>query len=395
MGIGKIFCKFLHRLAAGCSIFIITMAEPIVQIDIFQLSIPLHQPFVISLGPQYDADNVFVRITTATGRVGWGECSPYMSINGESMETCATVGRYLAQALAGMDATNIAACTAAMNRVITRNESIKSAFDMALYDIAAQAVQLPLYQFLGGTTQRAIATDMTVGLGTPEKMAAEAAIYQQQGFPSIKVKLGTTTEADVARIAAIRKAIGPEHPLRIDANQGWDVPTAIATLQALGAYNIEHCEEPIARWNFLELPEVRRHSPIKIMADESCFDQHDARNLARLQAVDYFNIKLGKSGGIFNALQIIDVATENNIGLQVGCFMESRLGITALVHLALCSQRIVHYDLDTPLLLKEDPVAGGIVFGANGSVTITDTPGMGATILPEYLQRATCWSFQQ
>lgn len=368
------------------------MNTRIAQIDIFQLSIPLHQPFVISLGPQYDADNVFIRITTQNGLVGWGECSPYMSINGESMETCAIVGRYLAQALAGKDATDIAGCTHAMNRVITRNESIKSAFDMALYDIAAQAANLPLYRFLGGNEKRTIATDMTVGLGSPEKMAAEAAAYRQQGFPSIKVKLGTTTEADVERIAAIRQAIGPHHPLRIDANQGWDVPTAIATLQALGTYNIEHCEEPIAKWNFLDLAEVRRQSPIKIMADESCFNQHDARNLARLQAVDYFNIKLGKSGGIYNALQIIAVAAENNIGLQVGCFMESRLGITALVHLALSSNRIVHYDLDTPLLLKEDPVAGGMVFGPNGTVTIDDTPGIGAALLPEYQQRAVCWS---
>ncbi|MFN4285056.1 MAG: mandelate racemase/muconate lactonizing enzyme family protein [Lacibacter sp.] len=368
------------------------MNTRIAQIDIFQLSIPLHQPFVISLGPQYDAANVFIRITTQNGLVGWGECSPYMSINGESMETCAIVGRYLAQALAGKDATDIAGCTHAMNRVITRNESIKSAFDMALYDIAAQAANLPLYRFLGGTAKRTIATDMTVGLGSAEKMAAEAATYRQQGFPSIKVKLGTTTEADVERIAAIRQAIGPHHPLRIDANQGWDVPTAIATLQALGAYNIEHCEEPIAKWNFLDLPEVRRQSPIKIMADESCFDPHDARNLARLQAVDYFNIKLGKSGGIYNALEIIDVATENNIGLQVGCFMETRLGITALVHLALSSNRIVHYDLDTPLLLKEDPVAGGMVFGPNGTVTIDDTPGIGAGLLPKYQQRAVCWS---
>jgi L-Ala-D/L-Glu epimerase len=355
-------------------------------IEIYKLSIPLKQPFVISLGPQYEADNIIVAMKTNDGTTGWGECSPYMSINGESMDTCFMVGQYLAKALKRKDALDIEACTKTMNGIITRNENIKSAFDMALYDIAAQHAKQPLYQFLGGKKNKVISTDMTVGLGSPEKMAQEALEYKQAGFPSIKVKLGTTTEADVERIKAIRAAIGNEHPLRIDANQGWSTETAITTLQALGSYHIEHCEEPIAKWNFMELPHVRKQSPIKIMADESCFDQHDAANLARINAVDYFNIKLGKSGGIYNALQIVETAKASNIHLQVGCFMESRLAITALVHFAYCSDLIVHYDLDTPLLLKEDPVVGGMVFKENGIVEIDDAPGIGARIDERFLE---------
>ncbi len=363
------------------------MPAIISSIELYKLSIPLKQPFIISLGPQYDADNVIVVIKTKEGITGWGECSPYMSINGESMDTCFIVGQYLAKALKGKDATDIEACTRAMDAVITRNENIKSAFDMALYDIAAQDAGLPLYQFLGGTKNKIISTDMTVGLGSPDKMAKEALEYKEAGFPSIKVKLGTTTEADVARIEAIRTAIGDAHPLRIDANQGWSVATAIATLQAISKYNIEHCEEPIARWNFMELPQVRAQSPIKIMADESCFDHHDAANLARIHAVDYFNIKLGKSGGILNALKIVETARAHHIKLQVGCFMESRLAITALVHFAYSSDLIVHYDLDTPLLLKEDPVVGGMVFKENGVVEIDESVGIGAKIDEGYLKK--------
>lgn len=363
------------------------MPQLISSVEIYKLSIPLKQPFVISLGPQYDADNIIVVMKTKEGLTGWGECSPYMSINGESMDTCFIVGQYLAKALKGKDALDIEACTKAMDAIITRNENIKSTFDMALYDIAAQHAQQPLYQFLGGKKNKVISTDMTVGLGSPEKMAKEALEYKEAGFPSIKVKLGTTTEYDVARIKAIRTVIGNEHPLRIDANQGWTVETAIATLQGLGSYNIEHCEEPIARWNFMELPHVRKNSPIKIMADESCFDHHDAMNLARINAVDYFNIKLGKSGGIFNALKIIETAKANAIKLQVGCFMESRLAITALVHFAYSSDLIVHYDLDTPLLLKEDPVVGGMVFKENGIVEIDEAAGIGAKIEEGYLEK--------
>ena len=359
------------------------------QIEIYKLCIPLKQPFVISLGAQYDADNILIIIRTNEGIKGYGECSPYMSINGESMDTCFIVGQYLAAALKGKDPLQIEACVTAMDRIITRNESIKSAFDMALYDIAAQHANQPLYQFLGGSKNKIIATDMTVGLGTPEKMAIEAMQYKTEGFPSIKVKLGTTTAEDVARIKAIREAIGHELPLRIDANQGWDVDTAIATLNALKDFGIEHCEEPIAKWNYMELPLVRKNSPIKIMSDESCFNEHDAKRLAQINACDYFNIKLGKSGGIFHALKMIEVAKANDIKLQVGCFMESRLAITALVHFAYCSDLIIHYDLDTPLMLKEDPVIGGLQYMKGGIVEIDETvPGIGAIIHPAFLAKA-------
>lgn len=364
------------------------MTMQIVRIELYKVQIPLVQPFVISLGPQYEAQNVFVRIIAEGGLEGWGECSPNLHINGESMDTCYFVGQYLARVLRGMDALDIAACTRAMNGVITRNESIKSAFDMALYDLAACHAQMPLFRFLGGSRNKPIATDMTVGLGNPSKMAAEALDYKKAGFPTIKVKLGTNITNDVARIKAIREAIGMDLPLRVDANQGWDVPVAIATLQALEPFDIEHCEEPIPKWKFMDLSAVRKATRIKIMADESCFDQHDAERLARLKAVDYFNIKLGKSGGIYNAVQILKIAEEYNIKLQVGCFMESRLAITALVHFSYLSDLIVHFDLDAPLFLKEDPIEGGMVFKENGVVEIDDSPGLGARLKPDYCEKA-------
>ena len=354
-------------------------------VEIYQLRIPLTEPFVISLGPQYDADNILVVIRTDAGIRGFGECAPYMSINGESMDTCYIVGQYLAKTLKGMNSLNIAECIEAMDKIIYANNSIKSAFDMALYDIAAQDAGVPLYKFLGGKKNKIIFTDMTVGLGEVDAMAASALKFKQQGFPAIKVKLGESTEKDVARIKAIRDAVGYDIPLRIDANQGWDVPTAVATLNALAAFDIEHCEEPIARWNFMALPELRKQSPIKIMSDETCCDHHDAERLASIKACDYFNIKLGKSGGIFNALKIIEVAKKNNIKLQVGSFMESRLATTAFVHFAYASDLIVHFDFDTPLMLSQDPVMGGMKYEANGVITIDDSSGLGAKMDNAYL----------
>src|SRR6478735_4589798 len=115
------------------------MKETIIEsIELYKLFIPLKEPFVISLGPINEVQNVVVVIRTNGGFVGYGECSPYMTINGESVDTCFIVGQYFAKVLKGKNALDIADCCTAMNKTIYANYSIKSAFDIALHDIAAQ-----------------------------------------------------------------------------------------------------------------------------------------------------------------------------------------------------------------------------------------------------------------
>lgn len=357
-------------------------------IAIHKLEIPLKEPFVISLGPITHVQNIIVVIETDEGFRGFGECSPYMTINGESMDTCFIVGQYLARALIGKNPLAHEANMEIMDRVIYGNSSIKSAFDIALFDIAAQAADTPLYQYLGGKKNKVLQTDMTISIGSVEKMKRDAIKFQQQGFPFIKVKLGTILEEDVARIKAIREGIGNEIPLRIDANQGWpDADYAIRVLKALESYNIEHCEEPIPRWQFMDLAKISSATSIPIMADESCGDHHDAERLIRLGNCSMFNIKLGKSSGFVKALKIIQLAEKADIHLQIGGFMESRLGMTAAAHLAYTHDLIQHCDFDTPLMFTEDPVKDGIQYKANGVIEVPDLPGLGASINEKFLQQ--------
>jgi L-alanine-DL-glutamate epimerase-like enolase superfamily enzyme len=359
----------------------------ITQVELYKLFVPLKEPFVISLGPIPNAENVVVILRTNIGITGFGECSPFMSINGESMDTCFVVGQYFARLCKGKNALDIKQRIEAMDRLIYGNHSIKSAFDMALYDIASQNAGLPLYQFLGGNNAKTIITDYTVSIGEPAQMAADAVKIKNEGYPAIKIKLGRNGATDVERIKAIRNAVGDDIPLRIDANQGWSVPEAIETLNALSKFGIQHCEEPIPRWAFMHLPEVKKKSPIPIMSDESCGDDHDAERLINLQACDYLNIKLGKSGGIFKALKMVALAEKAGMHLQVGAFMESRLAMTAFAHFSLCSPMIEHFDFDTCLMFSDDPVTGGIIYERNGVVKITETPGLGASIGDEWLNR--------
>ena len=364
-----------------------SVSTTIQSISLYASKIKLKEPFIISLGSLTHAENVIVIIKTNEGITGIGECSPFMTINGENMETGMVVGKYLAAILKDKNALDIEGCHKAMNTVIYANSSIKSAFDMALYDIAAQYAGLPLYAFLGGSNNKILITDYTVSFSNADKMAADAATIKANGFQVVKVKLGGTKEDDIERIQKIRAAIGNELPIRIDANQGWNTNDAIEILKALQPYNIQHCEEPIPRWNFMELPIIKKQSPIKIMADESCCDEHDAQRLLDIGACDYFNLKLGKSSGIFAAEKIIRIAEENNINIQIGGFLESRLAFTAAAHVALSSDMIVHCDFDTPMMFEEDPVIGGIGYGNKGEVRVPEVKGLGATFDETYLSK--------
>ena len=359
----------------------------ITQIELYKLFIPLKKPFVISLGTINNAENIIAVIRTNRGITGFGECSPFMTINGESQETCFIVGQYLASQLKGKDPLDIEECMKVMDKTIYGNSSIKSAFDIALHDIAAQYSRMPLYQLLRGKKNKKLMSDYTVSIGSPETMAADALKIKNEGFPVIKVKLGGSEEDDVKRIKAIRKAIGNKIPIRIDANQGWSVHTAINVLTSLKKYNIQYCEEPIPRWDFMNLRKVRKKSSIPIMADESCCDEHDAARLIRLDSCDMFNIKLGKSSGIFKARKIIALAEKENMKMQVGGFMESKIAMTANAHLALSSKNILHCDFDTPLMFAEDPVSGGIIYGDKGVIDVPDTIGLGAWVEDNLLQK--------
>jgi len=358
-------------------------------IEIYKLFIELNEPFVISLGAQNDVQNIIVIIRTKDGCAGYGECSPYMSINGESIDTCFIVGQYFAKVLKGRNASDIGVCIEIMDKTIYGNSSIKSAFDIALHDIAAQHSGVPIYKFLGGENNKVLQTDYTVSIGDPLKMKVDAVKIREKGFPAIKVKVGESKEKDVESIKAIREGIGNEHPLRIDANQGWKTAdNAIEVLKALAQYNIEYCEEPILRSRFMELNKVSQASPIAIMADESCGDDYDAERLIHLHACKMFNIKLGKSSGFYKGLKIAKLGAEAGMFMQVGGFMESRLGMTASAHLALANEYIHHCDFDTPLMFTEDPVIGGIKYLDNGVIDVPDTPGLGAVIDEKYLKNA-------
>lgn len=356
----------------------------ITRIEIYKADIPFHEPFKIAIMEILSAQSIFVKIFTNKDIYGMGEANSYWGITGETQSINLAAAADLAKLLIGKDPLNIEERNGEMNKYLVHNSTIRSAFDIALYDIAGKAAGLPLYALLGGG-KRSFWTDNTIGLGEPETVAKKAVDYMKKGFQAIKVKLGTTKELDVARIKSIRKAIGETLPIRIDANQGWDYHTAVSTLTALEPFGIEYCEQPIAHWDYENLRRIRQKTLIAIMADESLFDHHDAYKLAVGGCCDYFNIKLAKSGGINNALKINSIAEGAGIKCMVGCMTETRLGLSAAAHLVSARPNIKYADLDGYLFMKEDPIIGGVQYNI-GEITITDSPGHGADVDPAFLK---------
>jgi L-alanine-DL-glutamate epimerase-like enolase superfamily enzyme len=343
-------------------------------------------PFTIATGTMEHAQNVFIRVHTDAGFYGVGECSAFPMIVGETQDTCLIMAREFAKLWKGKDALHIEERLQQLHDFTAGNTTIKSAFDMALYDIAAKNAGLPLYRFLGGE-RRAVETDITIGIATPEVMAERAVEFKEAGAHILKVKLGKGAVEDIARVKHIRKAVGGDMKIRIDANQGWSFDAAVYALQSMGDYNIEFCEQPMRTWYDDRLHELMQLSPIKIMGDESVYNHHDARRLINTRSCDYINIKFSKSGGIFEATQIHDVAAEKGIACMMGGMLESRIALSAMLHFVYTSPNIKFYDMDTCMLgHKVDPCIGGVTYDGY-LLNINEVIGIGADADDGYLER--------
>lgn len=358
-------------------------------IEIYRLSIPM-EPFVIATGTMDYAQNTYIRIHSNDGLTGVGECSAFPMIVGETQDTCISLAQDFAKLWKGKDALNIAERMAELNEYIAGNSTIKSAFDMALYDLNAKHAELPLYKYLGGTP-REIITDITIGIDTPEIMAQHALSFKDNGAGVLKIKLGKDPHEDIARIRAIRQNVGFDIPIRIDANQGWSFEQALVALQGLEAYKIQFCEQPMRTYNDHLLPQLRSSTIIPLMADESVYNHYDAERMCRTESIDYINIKFSKSSGILEGLKIQEVAAEYGVHCMIGGMLESRLAMTAKVHFAYAATNVKFYDLDTFMIGHlVDPVRGGAKL--NGyHISLTEDYGIGADIRPDFLEKCERW----
>ena len=327
-------------------------------VEVIPIRLPLREPFVISYGTYPDVLSTLVRIRTRDGAEGWGEGTADPNVTGETWGgVTETLHRDLAPALLGRDARDREAAMHALDARVEGAPTAKAAIDIALHDLVARSLGIPLWQLLGGRAREALQISRVISMAEPAAMAESAMRHVAAGFRTVKAKVGDAANPrlDAERVAAIRAAIGPDIAIKVDVNQGWRSPgVAIGAIRAMAASLPAYVEQPVLWWDLEGLAEVRRQTGVIIMVDEGCHGPRDMLRVASLRAADLVNIKLMKTGGILNALKLNAIAETAGIAAQIGTMVESSIASAAGLHAALAMANVKTVEMGGPLMLAED-----------------------------------------
>jgi L-alanine-DL-glutamate epimerase-like enolase superfamily enzyme len=341
-------------------------------------SLGLTRPYTIAFDTTDSVENVVVRIEAEDGRVGLGAASPAPHVTGESVEACAKALAPEACAwLIGRDVRTLPALCRELATKAPEAPAARAALDMALYDLLAQRLSVPLVEMLGRAHDR-LPTSITIGIKGVAETLAEAEEYVGRGFRILKVKTGQSLEEDVARLRRLREKYAPTTiRIRADANQGYTPEQTMRFFREVEGLGLEFLEQPIPAGKVPALRAFPAAIRDKIAADESLLSDRDAWSLAQApRAAGIFNIKLMKCGGIAPAMRIAAVAEMSGIDLMWGCMDESVISIAAALHAAFASPATRYLDLDGSLDLARDVAQGGFVI-EEGVMRTTDAPGLG------------------
>ncbi|QGN47806.1 dipeptide epimerase [Micromonospora sp. WMMC415] len=349
-----------------------------------RLSAPLHTPFVTALRRTTTVDTLVAEVVDADGRRGVGEAPQVWQVTGASTagsEAC--VREVLGPLLTGRDPDDLVARCTEVGRAVAGNEAAKSAVDVALHDLAARRLGVPLVRLLGGTALR-VPTDVTLAAGDAVDLAAAARARRSEGFDVLKLKVGTDAAGDLDRVRAVRSAVGARVRIRLDANQGWTPRDAVRVIRGIedAGLDVELVEQPVPRWDLDGLAWVSERVSTPILADEAVFGVRDLVEVIRRRAADLVNVKLAKCGGLHVARTLLDLAVAHGMGTVVGSMMETQVGIGAAASLVAAYGTTAVPDLDAAWWLAWSPVRGGPRY-EGASVVLADAPGLGIDALAE------------
>ena len=365
------------------------------QVRVVLADIPVKRPHTMSFTTLQAVNFAFVRIETRGGLVGWGEaaCLGGPTWSEESAESVqVVVERYIAPWLVGGDAAAIEPLRREMARRVQGNPFARAAVEMALWDLNGRALDVPVHRLLGGRVRERVPLSWSLAVESPDAELEEAREKARLGHRIFKIKTAAHPVAhDVARVRRLRETLGPDVSLRVDANQGWDRPTALTAVGALEPYALDFVEQPLPKWDLEGMAELARRVNVPVMADESCGSPQDALAIARRGGVSILALKLTKSAGLAPTMAIARIAEAAGLGCYVGCMIETSLGTAAYLHAALAAAPVTWgCELFGPLLLAGDVVREPVRY-ADGCILALDGPGLGVevdeTALKEWTRR--------
>jgi len=342
---------------------------------------PLKTPFVTALRRVDSLEDLIVVIEGDDGSIGYGEGAPTPQITGETIGSMQAAINFISAQLIGREIDDFSSLISLVHTTIVGNTTAKSALEIALYDLKAKAQKLPLYKMLGGT-RRSFSTDITISMGETDKMVSESLSAVALGYDTLKIKIGDNPQKDAERIKAIHKVLEGKVSLRLDANQGWSAQESVALLESLEKEEImaEFIEQPVAADDIEGLKYIKERVQTPLLADESVFSLKDARRLLEMEAVDYINIKLAKTGGISQALALADLCASYQVKCMVGCMLEGPISVAAGVHLASSkADTVTMLDLDAVALLASHSLKTDTLFNES-EIVLSDTVGIGISL---------------
>lgn len=269
-----------------------------------------------------------------------------------------------------------------MDQAIAGNTSAKAAVDIGIHDAAGKALKVPVYDLLGGKSREQVELAWSMGFKDFDASVHEAKEYIKLGFKVMKVKVGKNIREDGKLVETLRDIFGPDVPLRMDANQGYSPVEAVGLLNRTAEFNPESFEQPVKKWNLEGMRYVRNHShSVPIMADESISSLQDAHNVIQAGAADYYNIKVGKVGGLYRACQVAAMVEAAGFQAAAGSNLELGIGEAASVHfilsqpaVSLPSDALCGTGLHTENLVKNPMKMEG------GVLSVPEVPGLGVEV---------------
>jgi len=351
------------------------------RITVGEVKVPLKTPFKTAVRSVNEVHDLVIKIETDTGLVGYGEAPATAVITGDLLGSMRAALDLMAPRLLGKKLQDFRVLLNTVHHSVVHHSSLKAALEIALYDLRAQAFGVPLYQLLGGGDPQ-LKTDVTISVNDLNVMVKDALRAAAEGFDCLKIKVGGHTwQDDVESVLAIERAVGDHVALRLDANQGWTPKHAVQVIQAIEKAGVvlELVEQPVKAQDVAGLKFVTDHTLTPILADEAVFSTRDALQILASGSADVINIKLMKTSGISQAIEVANLSRLHHRTCMVGCMLETAISVTAAAHFAVAFDDVVSYiDLDGPQLCASSAVDGGMRM--NGPwITLPDAPGLGIT----------------
>ncbi len=348
---------------------------------------------------------VIIKLHTNGGLVGLGEAPVLKDWGGDHgryfgetpQTTTHIINDILAPALRGQDPRRFETIHAVMDKAVKGYPYCKAAIDAAIYDVVGKALNVPVYQLLGGCFRERVSIAHSLGLMEIEKAVDEALQAKAEGVKTIKLKGGLDQRRDVELVKQIRNAMGADLNICVDANQGYPTPkAAIKTIKAMEEFNLLYMEQPVEGID--RMAEVARRVDTPIMADESAWTPEDVIEIAEKKAADIVSIYTTKPGGMFKAKKIAAVAEAAGLQCNVNGSVETGIGNAANLHLA-ASTGVVTLGCVVPVstpkgkgkkgiagIYYQDDIIQEAFEYADGDIIVSSKPGLGIEVDEEKLK---------